>query len=110
MTLDPAGGPTRGVSVRDLDAAAPALLTDLYELTMGESYVAEGIAERPATFQLFCRRLPPGWGYLVAAGLDDALSYLEGLRFTRRRAGLPRDDGPASRRVPRPARAPPLHR
>ncbi len=82
MTLDPAGGPTRGVSVRDLDAAAPALLTDLYELTMGESYVAEGIAERPATFQLSCRSLPPGWGYFVAAGLADALGYLEGLRFT----------------------------
>ena len=49
---------------------------------MGESYLAEGIAERPATFQLFCRHLPPGWGYLVAAGLDDALAYLERLRFT----------------------------
>lgn len=48
---------------------------------MGESYVREGLAERPATFQLFCRRLPDGWGYLVAAGLDDALAYLERLRF-----------------------------
>jgi nicotinate phosphoribosyltransferase len=49
---------------------------------MGESYLAEGMAERPATFQLFCRQLPKGWGYLVAAGLDDALAYLERLRFT----------------------------
>ena len=59
----------------------PGLLVDLYELTMGESYLAEGMDERPATFQLFCRTLPPGWGYLVAAGIDDALGYLEALSF-----------------------------
>jgi nicotinate phosphoribosyltransferase len=58
-----------------------ALLVDLYELTMGESYVAQGIDERPATFQLFCRNLPPGWGYLVAAGIEDALAFLEELQF-----------------------------
>ena len=58
------------------------MLVDLYELTMGESYLAEGIAERPATFQLFCRQLPPGWGYLLAAGIADALAYLEKLRFS----------------------------
>jgi nicotinate phosphoribosyltransferase len=58
-----------------------ALLVDLYELTMGESYVAQGIDERPATFQLFCRNLPPGWGYLIAAGIEDAISFLDELRF-----------------------------
>ena len=58
-----------------------ALLVDLYELTMGESYVAQGIDERPATFQLFCRSLPPGFGYLIAAGIDDALEFLAELRF-----------------------------
>jgi nicotinate phosphoribosyltransferase len=58
-----------------------ALLVDLYELTMGESYVAQGIDRKPATFQLFCRTLPPGWGYLVAAGIEDALRFLEGFRF-----------------------------
>ena len=58
-----------------------ALLVDFYELTMGESYLAEGIDERPATFQLFCRNLPPGCGYLVTAGIEDALIFLEQLRF-----------------------------
>lgn len=62
--------------------AQSALFVDLYELTMGKSYLAEGMAERPATFQLFCRHLPQGWGYLVAAGLDDVLAHLEELRFT----------------------------
>lgn len=58
------------------------LLLDLYLLTMGQSYLAEGIAETPATFSLFFRRLPDGWGYTIAAGLDDALRYLEELAFT----------------------------
>jgi nicotinate phosphoribosyltransferase len=57
------------------------LLVDLYELTMGESYLAEGLDERPATFQLFCRTLPFDFGYLIAAGIDDALDYLGQLRF-----------------------------
>ncbi len=48
---------------------------------MGESYLAEGLAEREATFSLFFRTLPAGWGYLLAAGLEDALRYLEELRF-----------------------------
>ncbi len=62
--------------------AQSGLLTDLYELTMAAAYVAEGMAEKPATFSLFVRQLPPGRGYLVAAGLDDALGYLEALRFS----------------------------
>jgi nicotinate phosphoribosyltransferase len=48
---------------------------------MADSYLAEGVADRPATFDLTCRALPQGWGYLVAAGLDDALTFLEELRF-----------------------------
>jgi nicotinate phosphoribosyltransferase len=59
-----------------------ALLVDLYELTMADSYLAEGIDERPATFQLFCRRMPAGWGYLVAGGIEAALDHLEAFRFT----------------------------
>src|SRR5262249_27894173 len=39
------------------------------------------LAERPATFELFCRTLPPGWGYLLAAGIDEALDSLGELRF-----------------------------
>jgi nicotinate phosphoribosyltransferase len=61
--------------------ASNALLTDLYELTMVAAYVAEGIAERPATFSLFVRSLPPQRGYLVAAGLEAVLDHLESLHF-----------------------------
>jgi len=75
---DPADGSTMIGAME----ASPGLLTDLYELTMAAAYVAEGLAEKPATFSLFVRALPPSRGYLVAAGLDSALGYLEALRFT----------------------------
>jgi nicotinate phosphoribosyltransferase len=58
-----------------------ALLTDLYELTMAAAYYEHQVSLR-ATFELFVRQLPPERPYLVAAGLDSALGYLENLRFT----------------------------
>ena len=63
-----------------LPAGEIGLLTDLYELTMAQSYFAEGISGE-ATFSLFVRGYPPDRGYLVAAGVDDALDCLEALSF-----------------------------
>lgn len=60
---------------------AHSLLTDLYELTMVDVYRRQGIADRPACFSLFVRKLPWERSYLVAAGLDDALTWLEELSF-----------------------------
>jgi nicotinate phosphoribosyltransferase len=59
---------------------AGALLTDLYELNMAASYLRRGMA-RTATFSLFVRRLPPNRGFLVAAGLEPCLEFLEGFAF-----------------------------
>jgi nicotinate phosphoribosyltransferase len=59
----------------------PALLTDLYQLTMAEGYAAAGRADDEAVFHLYFRELPFGGGYAVACGLADAVAYLEGLRF-----------------------------
>jgi nicotinate phosphoribosyltransferase len=59
-----------------------ALLTDLYELTMMAGYFADGRAEEEATFDLFFRNPPQGLDLVVAAGLDVALDYLEGLAFS----------------------------
>ncbi len=56
------------------------LLTDLYQLTMLQAYYEQGMTDT-AVFELFVRRLPPGRDFLVAAGLEQALEYLEGLRF-----------------------------
>jgi nicotinate phosphoribosyltransferase len=57
------------------------LLTDLYQLTMLQIYLERGM-EEPAVFELFARRLPPNRSFLVAAGLEQALEYLETLRFS----------------------------
>jgi nicotinate phosphoribosyltransferase len=59
-----------------------ALMTDLYQLTMTACYVGEEVDQQPASFELFARRLPEGFGYLVAMGLAQALEYLEHLHFT----------------------------
>jgi nicotinate phosphoribosyltransferase len=56
------------------------LLTDLYELTMAAGYFQTRFDAR-ATFELFVRHLPPHRNYLVAAGLEQALEYLEKVRF-----------------------------
>lgn len=58
-----------------------SLLTDLYELTMAACYVGEGIEQKRACFELFVRRLPKGFGYLIAMGLGQALEYLTKFRF-----------------------------
>ena len=46
-----------------------ALLTDLYELTMLQSYFDQGMND-VAVFDLFIRRLPPNRNYLVTCGLE----------------------------------------
>ncbi len=57
-----------------------ALLTDFYQLTMLDAYLREDM-HAPAVFELFVRRLPPRRNYLVAAGLEQALDFLEQMAF-----------------------------
>ncbi|MEZ5581715.1 MAG: nicotinate phosphoribosyltransferase [Candidatus Competibacteraceae bacterium] len=57
------------------------LLTDLYQLTMLQAYHRQRM-EETAVFEMFVRRLPPNRGFLLAAGLAQALDYLETLHFT----------------------------
>jgi nicotinate phosphoribosyltransferase len=57
------------------------LLTDLYELTMAAGYLQTRFDAR-ATFELFVRHLPPHRNYLVTAGLEQGLEFLENVRFS----------------------------
>ena len=59
------------------------LLTDLYQLTMLQAYYVQGMQEQ-ATFEMYVRRLPPNRNFLMAAGLEQVLEYLENLRFVPR--------------------------
>ena len=68
----------RGLNVNPQDYS---LLTDLYQLTMTACYVGEEIASKKASFELFVRRLPDNFGYLIAMGLAQGLEYLSQLSF-----------------------------
>jgi nicotinate phosphoribosyltransferase len=58
-----------------------ALLTDLYQINMIQAYLDHRVTET-AVFELFVRKPPARRGFLVAAGLEQALQYLESLRFS----------------------------
>ena len=58
------------------------LLTDLYELTMAAGYLQTRF-DATAAFELFVRHLPAKRNYLVAAGLEQALDFLENVHFTK---------------------------
>ena len=57
-------------------------ITDLYELTMMAGYLASGMADKPATFEIFVRRLPTNRSFLVFAGLEQAVGDLMRLAFS----------------------------
>lgn len=57
------------------------LLADLYQFTMLQTYLEQEMNEI-AVFELFVRKLPPGRNFMVAAGLEQVLEFLENLHFT----------------------------
>ncbi|MHA1154148.1 MAG: nicotinate phosphoribosyltransferase, partial [Alphaproteobacteria bacterium] len=70
------GGTGAGAAV---GYGAGFLLTDLYQLNMMQAYLDRGMTEE-AVFEFFVRRLPARRGFLMAAGLAQALEFLENLR------------------------------
>jgi nicotinate phosphoribosyltransferase len=58
-----------------------ALLTDLYQLAMLQAYYRQGMQDT-AVFEFFVRRMPASRNFLLAAGLEQALEYLQNLRFS----------------------------
>jgi nicotinate phosphoribosyltransferase len=59
-----------------------ALMTDLYELTMAQSYLRQRMTA-PATFSLFIRKYPQDRAYFVAAGLEHVLRYLQEFHYSQ---------------------------
>lgn len=58
------------------------LMTDLHDLAMAAGYFAHGLADRKATFEIFVDRLPERRNYLVAAGLAQAVHFLQRFSFS----------------------------
>lgn len=69
-----------------------ALLTDSYQLAMVQSYLDNGMGAL-ASFEFYSRRLPKDRAFLLAAGLDQVLEYLENLRFTKEEIAFLRSTG-----------------
>ena len=57
------------------------MLTDFYELTMGNGYFQTGLKDRICYFDVFFRNVPDGGGFAIAAGLEQVIHYIQDLRF-----------------------------
>ena len=63
-----------------MDPTTSPLLTDLYQLNMIQAYLERGETGE-AVFEFFVRKLPQRRGFLLAAGLEPTLDFLENLHF-----------------------------
>jgi len=59
------------------------MLVDFYELTMANGYFEHGLVDKIACFDLFFRRVPDNGGFAIMAGLEQLITYLENLSFTK---------------------------
>ena len=64
-----------------MNSPSDALLTDLYELTMAQAYFARNMTAE-AVFEFFVRKLPSRRNFLMAAGLEQVLTFLETFQFS----------------------------
>lgn len=85
------------LDARSAVAASP-LLTDLYQLAMAEAYLAAEATDT-AVFEFFVRKLPARRAFLMAAGLEQVLGFLETMRFGEGELKWLRDSGRFDRRT-----------
>lgn len=57
------------------------LMTDFYELTMAQTYFANGKKDEQVYFDLFFRKNPFEGGYTITAGLDNIINYIQNFKF-----------------------------
>ena len=60
-----------------------SMLTDFYQLTMGNGYLMEGFEDVDVIFEMFFRRVPDNGSFAIACGLQQVIEYLENLSFTQ---------------------------
>jgi nicotinate phosphoribosyltransferase len=66
----------------EINAVNYTMLTDFYEMTMLNGYLANGLKDRVAYFDMFFRKVPDNGGFAIMAGLEQLIGYLKKLRFT----------------------------
>ena len=68
---------------RMFDGMNLSMMTDFYEFTMANGFFDHGMKDKIAYFDLFYRKVPDGGGFAIAAGLEQAVKYLQDLRFSK---------------------------
>lgn len=67
------------------------LLTDFYELTMGNGYLKEGMEDTIVYFDMYFREIPDKAGFAITAGLASLIEYMENLHFSEEEIQFLRD-------------------
>ncbi|HYE11278.1 MAG TPA: nicotinate phosphoribosyltransferase, partial [Patescibacteria group bacterium] len=57
------------------------MLTDFYELTMGNGYFVQNYKDKIAYFDMYFRRVPDDGGFAIMAGVQQLIEYLRNLKF-----------------------------
>ncbi|WP_346870255.1 nicotinate phosphoribosyltransferase [Clostridium sp. UBA5119] len=70
-----------------------SMLTDFYQLTMGNGYLKKGMKDRIAYFDMFFRKIPDNGGYVIIAGLEQFIEYINTLSFTEEDISFLRERG-----------------
>lgn len=60
-----------------------SMLMDFYELTMSNGYFVNGVSDTIVYFDMFYRKNPDGAGFSIAAGLQQLVTYVKNLKFTK---------------------------
>ena len=58
------------------------MLTDFYQITMGNGYLVNNYEDREVVFDMFFRKVPDKGCFAIAAGLEQLITYLKNLYFT----------------------------
>lgn len=58
------------------------MLMDYYELTMSNGYFMKGFKDKVVVFDMFYRKNPENGGFVVSAGLEQLIDYIENMHFT----------------------------
>ena len=69
------------------------LLTDFYELTMGNGYFLNGFYKKQTYFDVFYRSVPDNGGFAIACGLTDIIEYVKNLHFSEEDIEILRSKG-----------------
>lgn len=57
------------------------MLMDFYELTMSNGYFVKGLKDKRVVFDMFYRRNPDDGGFVICAGLEQFVKYIQNLSF-----------------------------